>query len=843
MQAAIDLPGAARPGGTVSNASVQERYVIKYKHEDSPRVVYHSSGASLAAAVHAQSLRDDVEYVEADHLVYAAERADDDPLSANQWHLSKSSVRDAWDTATGSPDVSVCIVDTGIATGHPDLADNYGGGYNTLDNTTVPEDDNGHGTHCAGIVGAVGNNGVGVTGVNWQVGILSCKFLDGSGVGYMSDAARCISWCASQGARVISASFGGDSPSQALRDAISQSGALFVVAAGNDGRSIDVTPTYPAAYDLENILAVAATGQADTLPWWSNYGPTAVDIAAPGAAILSTYIPSTYYTLSGTSMATPVVAGAAALALAAAGGRDAVAPAALRRMLLASVDPIPALAGRVASGGRLNVTRLLSLLPGASPSPSPSPPVGSPGSSPSAPSPSPSPAASGPSPSPGVPRGAPPPQLSPSPREGKSGGYTRRPLERVQGLPPPPPPPPAPPRCAGVAYDGYLHSCEVRLEAATGGTSLRATTVNGTFQTSSQSSSGIVAAYLTPAAAADGQGSPCYDVVTLLPEMLPLAAPTTNCSAPSAVSPLSSLLVYGGGPLTQAALKRQLGIDVGITVGQYDAFKGALEGSGPATIMMSAEVALKSTVLTQAQLLASTADMVAPVARLVFQATAEQLACLDSLATSGPAQSARRLHASPAPFNWTDAALLSDLLQASQAAAEEALVLGQLPASGLSNVSLEHAQAAMGALAALNSLTTASEGNPPSLESLQVVSLLAATTLRASVAQLLAGNLSLAEFRGATSATALQSAARGAVLAGGLPGPAVGPAAAPGPGCSGSCKDRVLPIVLGTVGGGIGVAVVAAGTLFYCHRKREAVRQGKGGLGPTRPPSVIQVNI
>ncbi len=90
--------------------------------------------------------------------------------------------------------------------------------------------------------------------------------------------------------------------------------------------------------------------QADTLPWWSNYGPTAVDIAAPGAAILSTYIPSTYYTLSGTSMATPVVAGAAALALAAAGGRDAVAPAALRRMLLASVDPIPALAGRVASG-------------------------------------------------------------------------------------------------------------------------------------------------------------------------------------------------------------------------------------------------------------------------------------------------------------------------------------------------------------------------------------------------------------------------------------------------------------------------------------------------------------
>jgi len=289
----------------------------------------------------------------------------------------------AWDVTTGggSP---VAVVDTGVSFNHPDLApnawvntadpvngkDDDGNGFKDdvsgadfLNGDSTPDDDGGHGTHVAGIIGAQGNNSTGITGVNWEAQVMGLKFLDGNGEGNTADAANAIDYAVDRGARVINASWGGPAFSHALYSAVRRAhehGVLFVAAAGNDGINADSSPDYPAAFDLPNVISVAATDRADRLVEFSNYGAKSVDLAAPGDDIYSTVPsvsdPSGYAAFSGTSMAAPFVAGAAALYLT---KNPQATVEQVRAALLGSVERLPTLAGKTVTGGRLNVAGAL----------------------------------------------------------------------------------------------------------------------------------------------------------------------------------------------------------------------------------------------------------------------------------------------------------------------------------------------------------------------------------------------------------------------------------------------------------------------------------------------------
>ncbi|MGV8108403.1 NBR1-Ig-like domain-containing protein [Methanospirillum sp.] len=265
---------------------------------------------------------------------------------------------EAWAVTKGSTSVIVGVVDSGVDYNHPDLAANMVGGYNAITGTTNPMDDNGHGTHCAGTIGAVGNNGIGVVGVNWNVKIMPLKFLDEDGYGYTSDAIEAFGWGYSRGVRIFSNSWGGYGTDTALQDAISQySDALFICAAGNDGSNTDVSPQSPSALPNANIIAVAATDHRDILASFSNYGASTVDVAAPGVNIYSTYPGSSYAYMDGTSMATPHVAGVAALVKAANSGYTVVQ---VKQAILGGVDVKSGLSGKCVTGGRVNAGNALS---------------------------------------------------------------------------------------------------------------------------------------------------------------------------------------------------------------------------------------------------------------------------------------------------------------------------------------------------------------------------------------------------------------------------------------------------------------------------------------------------
>jgi subtilisin family serine protease len=313
----------------------------------------------------------------------------------------------AWDINTGSSNVVVAVIDSGVYYTHPDLAanvwtntaetpgdgiDNDGNGkiddvrgWDFENNDNNPVDDHGHGTHVAGAIGAVGNNSLGVTGVNWNTSILPVKFLDENNVGSVAKAIEAVNYVTmlrthnEVNVRVINASWGGagaDSP--ALRAAIAaagDAGILFVSAAGNGdvfgrGQNIDEFPFYPASYSLNNMLVVAATDRNDQLATFSNYGVNSVDIAAPGLSVWNTDLfidgattIANYGVRSGTSMATPLVAGVAALAWSWA---PTASLSEVRDAILAGGDSLSTLQGKVASGKRLNAYgSLLSLPPQA----------------------------------------------------------------------------------------------------------------------------------------------------------------------------------------------------------------------------------------------------------------------------------------------------------------------------------------------------------------------------------------------------------------------------------------------------------------------------------------------
>jgi subtilisin family serine protease len=334
-----------------------------------------------------------VQYVEPNYIV-RTNRLPNDHLFGEQWALrnvgqygGKSGAdihaTDAWDLTTGA-NVTIAVIDTGVDYTHPDLGpniwtnpadppngvdDDHNGfvddthGADFVNEDADPIDDAGHGSHVAGIIAAKGNNGAGVAGVNWDAKIMALKFLDKDGQGNTADAANAIDYAVSHGARAINASWGGPAFSQALYQAVRRAadkGVAFVAAAGNDGDNADVKADYPAAFDLPNIISVAATDSNDALVDFSNYGVSSVDLAAPGDDIEST-VPKTidssgYASYSGTSMATPFVTGAIGLYL--SRFPQATADQA-RTAILQSVDKLPSLAGKVATGGRLDVARAL----------------------------------------------------------------------------------------------------------------------------------------------------------------------------------------------------------------------------------------------------------------------------------------------------------------------------------------------------------------------------------------------------------------------------------------------------------------------------------------------------
>jgi large repetitive protein len=273
-------------------------------------------------------------------------------------------VMPVWEAGMTGTTAKVAVVDSGVALDHPDLRANLlaAEGYDFVGDDPVPADRNGHGTHVAGTIGASGNNGLGVTGVAWNAQILPIRVLNADGDGTLVDVIAAYEYADDQGAKVVNLSLGGDHPSQAEYDALrAASDVLFVAAAGNDGADVDRTDSYPCAYDLPNVVCVAATDGNDGLASFSNYGATSVDLAAPGDRILSTYYDrnsrsNAYAYLDGTSMATPHVAGAAALLL---GQHPELTPWQAREMLLAGAHPEAGLAGKVATGGRLDVLATL----------------------------------------------------------------------------------------------------------------------------------------------------------------------------------------------------------------------------------------------------------------------------------------------------------------------------------------------------------------------------------------------------------------------------------------------------------------------------------------------------
>ncbi len=327
-----------------------------------------------------------VEFIEPNYVIRANE-VPNDPRFNDLWGLLNTgqtggtagadiSATSAWDVFTGSNSVVIGIIDTGLDYNHPDIQanawinpgeiagngiDDDGNGYiddvrgwDFINNDNDPMDDNGHGTHCAGTIGGRGNNGVGVAGVNWRVKMMGLKFLSAGGSGSTADAVEAVQYATMMGVRLTSNSWGGGGFSQALFDAIADAqtaGILFVAAAGNSSSNTDTSPHYPSSYNLDNIVAVAATDHNDALASFSSYGATTVDLAAPGVDILSTFPGNSYGYLSGTSMATPHVSGALGLIF---GRFPTIAAADAKSLLLNFTDPIPALDGRVLTGGRLN---------------------------------------------------------------------------------------------------------------------------------------------------------------------------------------------------------------------------------------------------------------------------------------------------------------------------------------------------------------------------------------------------------------------------------------------------------------------------------------------------------
>ena len=331
-----------------------------------------------------------VAYVEPNYVVHLF-ATPNDPSFSQQYGLTKIDAPDAWDITTGDAAIVVADTDTGMDLDHADLAGNLWNNPGEIAGNGVDDDGNGfvddvhgwdfsnndndpndqtsftnpgHGTHTAGIIGAVGNNGTGVSGVNWDVSIMVVRMINQFGSGDVFTAAQGINYAVENGARVINASWGGFPANTTMKNAMDNAlseGVLLAIACGNGnlfgiGQDNDSTPILPASYPHDNIISIAATNSSDAKTGFSNYGRASVDLAAPGSSVLSTTPNNNYQEMDGTSMSAPMVAGAAALVLA---SDPSLTVLELRERLLGSVDRISAMTGRCTSQGRLNVYRAI----------------------------------------------------------------------------------------------------------------------------------------------------------------------------------------------------------------------------------------------------------------------------------------------------------------------------------------------------------------------------------------------------------------------------------------------------------------------------------------------------
>jgi subtilisin family serine protease/subtilisin-like proprotein convertase family protein len=379
-----DAPMSVMPSLYAGTSIGDELGLVSGLHE-----VLLDPGVSVVDALAAYQANPWVLYAEPNYLV-SINVVPNDPSFSRLYGLNNTGqtggtvdadidAPEAWDNFTGSGNTIVAVIDTGVDYNHPDLAaniwtnpgeipnngldDDSNGfvddvhGYDFANNDGNPFDDNGHGTHVSGTIGAVGNNAIGVAGVIWDVQIMAVKFLDAGGGGTLADAVRAVNYAVANGALISNNSWGGGGFYQALYDAIANAGAqghIFVAAAGNNSSNNDAFPAYPASYNLDNIIAVAATDDDDLLAYFSNYGATSVDLGAPGVDIYSTLPNNGYGYLSGTSMATPHVTGVVAMV------RDLHPTWTVQQVkdqILGTVDPVASLAGKTVTGGRVNLYR------------------------------------------------------------------------------------------------------------------------------------------------------------------------------------------------------------------------------------------------------------------------------------------------------------------------------------------------------------------------------------------------------------------------------------------------------------------------------------------------------
>jgi len=376
------------------NAQVGAEILYKYRIINAYQLRL-PQGLNVPAAIAFYNNQPEVEYAEPNYIVHA-DAIPNDPDFSKLWGLNNTGqtggtpdadidAPEAWDITVGSEEIVVASIDTGVDYTHPDLADNmwmnpgeipgngkdddgngfiddvYGWDFFSDDND--PMDEEGHGTHTSGTIGAVGDNGIGITGVCWNVKIMALRFLGPDGGGSTADAIKCIEYATMMGAHLSNNSWGGSGKSILLAIAIWR-GPLFIAAAGNDGRDTDVNPHYPSSYRLRNIISVAATDHNDRKAWFSNYGRRSVDLGAPGVNTYSTLPDGGYGPGQGTSMAAPHVAGVAALMMSVSGLSDIE----VKRCILKSVDKVPDLTGKVLTSGRLNAKQAVECAITAAPS-------------------------------------------------------------------------------------------------------------------------------------------------------------------------------------------------------------------------------------------------------------------------------------------------------------------------------------------------------------------------------------------------------------------------------------------------------------------------------------------
>lgn len=338
------------------------------------------------------------------NAIIETQRTPNDTQFSSLYGMTKIQAPQAWDITTGSSNVVVAVIDTGIDYTHPDLTDNISTnpgeirgngvdddgngfvddfyGYDFINGDSDPMDDHFHGSHCAGTIGGRGDNGRGVAGVNWTVKLMPVKVLDSYGSGTLAAVAAGMNYAVKRGVKIMSMSLGTTSYSATLENAIinaKNAGVLVVAAAGNSSQNTDISPNYPSASAQDNVIAVAASNSTDTLAYFSNWGPTTVDLAAPGESILSTYLGGQYAYASGTSMATPHVAGMAAMLLAV---NPTLTYGQIKSILIGTVDPLSSMTGKMVAGGRANLYKaVLKAQEGQStpvPSPTPVPPTATP---------------------------------------------------------------------------------------------------------------------------------------------------------------------------------------------------------------------------------------------------------------------------------------------------------------------------------------------------------------------------------------------------------------------------------------------------------------------------------